>query len=179
MATISIHGGHASYESGKYYGAVGTYLNESVEDRKVKDAVIKILKQRGNTVYDDTVDVGTSQSNILAQICSKVNSHNPDLAVSIHFNSATSASANGTEVWVYSKTSKSVDVAKSVVSKVASLGFTNRGVKYSTTLFFLRKTKCPAILVEVCFVGSEKDKRIYDVDKVAKAIADGITSSLK
>lgn len=178
MAIISVHGGHASYESGKYYGAVGTYLNESVEDRKVKDAVIRILRQRGHTVYDDTVDVGTSQSNILAQICSKVNAHKANLAVSIHFNSATAPTANGAEVWVYSNTSRALSAAKNTVSKLASLGFANRGVKYSKTLFFLRKTNCPAMLVEVCFVGSEKDKKIYDVEKVAKAIADGITASL-
>lgn len=178
MAIISVHGGHASYESGRCYGAVGTYLNESVEDRKVKDAVIRILRQKGHTVYDDTVDVGSSQGNVLAQIVSKVNSHNPDLAVSIHFNSATSPTANGTEVWIYSKASKALNVAKTVVNKLASLGFSNRGVKYSTRLFFLRKTKCPAMLVEVCFVGSEKDKRIYNVEKSAKAIAEGILASI-
>lgn len=178
MAVISVHGGHASYESGKYYGAVGTYLNESIEDRKVKDAVIRILRQKGHTVYDDTVDVGTSQSNILSQICAKVNSHNPNLAVSIHFNSATAPTANGTEVWVYSKTSKAVNIAKTVVNKLASLGFTNRGVKYSTTLFFLKRTKCPAMLVEVCFIGSDKDRKVYDVEKTAKAIAEGIIASL-
>lgn len=178
MAVISIHGGHASYESGKYYGAVGTYLNESVEDRKVKDAVIRILRQKGHTVYDDTVDKGISQTNILSQICSKVNSRTNDLAVSIHFNSATSPAANGTEVWVYSKTSKALNVAKSVVNRLATLGFTNRGIKYSTTLFFLRRTKCPAMLIEVCFVGSDKDHKIYDVEKTAKAIAEGIIASL-
>jgi hypothetical protein len=34
------------------------------------------------------------------------------------------------------------------------------------------------MLVEVCFVGSEKDHRIYDVEKTAKAIAEGIIASL-
>ena len=56
--------------------------------------------------------------------------------------------------------------------------YTNRGVKYSTTLFFLKRTKCPAMLVEVCFIGSDKDRKVYDVEKTAKAIAEGIIASL-
>ena len=60
MAVYTVHGGHAA--AGKAYcGAVGL-LDESVEDRLVKDAVIKYLKQGGAAAHDCTVNTGTSQT---------------------------------------------------------------------------------------------------------------------
>lgn len=41
-------------------------------------------------------------------------------------------------------------------------------------LYVLRNTKSPAILVECCFVDNAVDKSHWNVDKCAKAIAEGI-----
>ena len=66
MAIYTIHAGHAA-SGKKYCGAVGIY-DESTEDRKIKDVVIKYLRQDGHTVYDCTVDSGSSQSDIIRKI---------------------------------------------------------------------------------------------------------------
>ena len=62
------------------------------------------------------------------------------------------------------------------MNNLASIGFANRGVKASTGLYFLRKAAAPALLIEVCFVDDRDDYNVYmaNVDKVAKAIAEGI-----
>ena len=174
---ISVHAGHNP--AGKTAcGAIGL-LNESTENRNVKDRVVAMLKAQGHTVYDDTVDNGTSKNDVLKKIVAKVNSHDVDLAVSIHFNAGASKIVNkvttGTEVYVYSTTSKAYPYAQKIVNAIAALGFKNRGVKTSTSLYVLKNTKAPSLLVECCFVEDPEDVALYDADKMAQAIVKGIT----
>ena len=81
---IAIRGGHCP----KITGA-SALLNELTEDRKVKDAVIKYLKQLGHEVLDVTPPDSTSTSSSdLAYSVTKANEWRADLFVSIHFNKA-------------------------------------------------------------------------------------------
>ena len=175
---INVHAGHNP--DGKVAcGAVGL-IKESTENRKVKNEVIRMLKALGHTVYDCTVDNGTSQANILTNIVKKCNAHEVDLDVSIHFNSgASDAKGNGkttgTEVLVYSAKSKAKQYAKNVCAAIAELGFANRGVKTNANLYVLRKTDAPAMLIECCFVDDKDDVVIYDHRTMAEAIVYGIT----
>lgn len=175
---INVHGGHNP--AGKTAcGAVGL-LDESREDRIVKDIVIERLRDLGHTVYDCTVDNGTSQNDVLKKIVAKCNSHDVDLDVSIHLNSGKDdysgdGKNGGTEVWLYSTNSKAKPYAQRTVDAIASLGFTNRGLKYTTGLYFLHRANAPAMLIECCFVDDADDKRIYNAQKMANAIVKGIT----
>ena len=159
--------------------AIGTgaakYLNETTENRKVGKEVISLLEKAGHTVVNCTVDSATSQSTQLTGIVNKANAQTLDYYISIHFNAG---GGQGTETYTYPSTSQSTkDMAKRINdSVVKSCGFRNRGVK-TGNFYVLRKTKAPAILVEVCFVDSEVDKSIYDSSKVAKAIVEAITGN--
>lgn len=174
---FNIHAGHNP--DGKIgCGAIGL-IKESTEARKVKDEVIRLLRVAGHTVYDCTVDNGTNQSNILVNIVNKCNSHDVALDVSIHFNSGANDKqgnnkCTGAEVWLYGANSKTKTYAESVCKSIAKLGFENRGVKYSTSLYFLRKTKSPAMLIECCFVDDKDDVEIYEYQSMARAIVEGI-----
>ncbi len=175
---INVHAGH-NPDGKTACGAVG-FLKESTEARRVKDKVIALLTAQGHTVYDCTVDNGASQADVLNKIVSKCNAHAADLDVSIHFNSgANDASGNGkttgTEVLTYSSGSKAKPYAQNIANAIAALGFKNRGVKYSSSLYVLRKTKAPALLVECCFVDDKDDAALYNADKMAAAIVKGIT----
>lgn len=169
---LNIHAGHNA-EGNIGCGAIGL-IKESTEARKVKDLVMVKLKALGHTVYDCTVDTGTSQNDVLKKIVEKCNARNVDLDVSIHFN-AFNGSADGTEVFVYNSKSKALPYAKKICNEICELGFKNRGVKYSTGLYVLRKTKSPSMLIEVCFVDSAKDVKLYNAEKVANKIVEGIT----
>ena len=182
MASYNIHGGH-NPKSKIACGAVGL-LDESEQDRIIKDKVISLLRANGHTVYDCTEDNGTSQNDVLKKIVTKCNAHKVDLDVSIHFNSgANDKNGNGvttgSEVWIYKDSSSSKTAAQRIVNNLASVGFKNRGVKTSTGLYVLRKTNSPSLLVEVCFVDDKDDYNLYinNVDKIAKAIADGIVGT--
>lgn len=178
---INVHAGHNP--DGKVAcGAIG-FIRESTEARKVKDAVISQLRQLGNTVYDCTCENGTSQANVLTQIVNACNTHTVDLDVSIHFNAgAGDATGNGqttgTEVYLYSTSSKARVHAEKVCAAIAGLGFRNRGLKYSTSLYFLRNSKAPAMLIECCFVDDKDDVQLYDCQKMADAIVYGITGQI-
>lgn len=167
---IAIRGGHCP----KVPGASGI-LNEVVEDRKVKDAVIKYLRQLGHQVYDVTPpDSMATSSGDLAHGVNEANRLKVDIFVSIHFN-AFNGSANGTEVCVYSPH----DYAQRVVDNLTKLGFKHRGQKTRTSLYELKNTSMKAMIVEVCFVDSSVDAEIYKrvgYDAVGKAIAEGVVN---
>lgn len=163
-------------------GAVGI-IKESTEARKVKDEVCKILKSQGHIVYDCTVDNGENQSDVLSKIVKKCNATNAELNVSIHFNSGANdncgnGKTTGTEVLVYSKESRAFSYADRVCKSIASLGFKNRGVKVNTSLYVLRKSSAPCILIECCFVDDKDDVALYDYKKMAKAIVEGILNKV-
>lgn len=174
---INVHAGH-NPDGKTACGAVGL-IRESTEARKVKDKVIEMLRAQGHTVYDCTVDNGTSQNDVLKKIVAKCNAHTVDLDISIHFNSGgiltRDGKTTGTEVFVYNSNSKAKATAQNIVNSIASLGYKNRGVKYSTSLYFLKHTKNPALLIECCFVTDPEDVDLYNVDTMAQAIVKGIT----
>ena len=164
----NVHAGHNFHAPG-----AGGQFSETSEDRKVKDKVIALLRAQGHTVYDCTDEDGATASANLRNIVKKCNAHMVDLDVSIHFN-AFNGTAHGTEVLVYSDTSSARAAAVRICSKIAALGFTNRGIKYRPGLYVLRNTDSPALLIECCFCDSKADAKIYDREKMAKAIVEGI-----
>ena len=176
ITKINIHAGHAK-QGNKYCGA-SKYLNESTEARLVVNKTNEILRADGIVVKNCTVDYGKSQKHILEQIMSLC-SLNADLDVSVHFNSSALPTANGVEVCVYGKNSKALPYAQAVLKNIASLGFKNRGIKYRPDLYVLRESPRPAMLIECCFVSSKKDYALYDAEKMAKAIANGILLNSK
>ncbi len=184
MATYNIHAGHCPQGKGAS-GAVGI-LQESVEDRLVKNEVIAQLKAAGHTVYDCTCDDAVSANECLKRIVQKCNAHSVDLDVSIHLNSGRNDykgdnSTGGTEVFCYN--SKTYDVAQRIAENIAKeFGYRLRsdgtspapGVKVNQKLYVLRKTNAKAILIECCFVDDLDDARVWNAARCGKAIAEAI-----
>lgn len=174
---FNIHAGHN--KKGKVgCGAIG-FIDESTEARMLKRLVKKKLIAKGHTVYDCTVNNAPSVLANLQQIVEKCNKHTVDYDISIHFNAgACDQSGNkkttGTEVYVYSNSSKAKSVAKRVVNAIADTGLTNRGVKVNSGLYVLKHTDNPAMLIEVCFVDDKDDYKAYNRKKVAQAIVDAL-----
>lgn len=185
---INVHAGHNP--EGKIACGARGILDESREDRIIKNKVIQLLRAAGHEVFDCTVDDGVSQSDVLKRIVEKCNSHDADLDVSIHLNSGRNdyvgdGSIGGTEVFVFniSENNKTaIAYAKAIVEKIGDLGFRIRDdaipdhIKTDSQLYVLRNTKAPAVLVECCFVDDKDDADLYNADKMAQAIADGIIS---
>ena len=168
---IGIDMGHSL--SGAGTGASGL-LKEVVENRKIGNKLIEILKEKGHTVVNCSIDSASSTSNQLAGIIKKANAQNLDLFVSIHLNAG---GGHGTETYVHPNTSAATKAKAKEINDaiVASCNFRNRKVKESAKLYVLKNTAAPAILVEVCFVDSSEDKEKLNCESVAKAMFKGIT----
>ena len=180
MLIYNIHAGHCPAGTGAY-GAVGI-LNESTEARKVKNEVIRLLRAKGHTVYDCTIDYSTSQQGCLRDIVSKCNQHSVTLDVSLHLNSGRNdcqGDNNTGGVEVYNYDNRTAAISDRICQNISNiLGIKNRGTKYSKNLYVLNNTKNLAILIECCFVDDKDDADRWDVNKCAKAIADGILGTV-
>jgi N-acetylmuramoyl-L-alanine amidase len=176
---ISIHAGHGK-EGTRAHGAVG-YCDESRYARKI----IESMKNRldGRVAYNDCTYNGNkySQTEILVSLVRKINSYNPDFAISIHLNASNDVTANGVECLVHPNTSKdNYNRAEKLVNDLSvTFGFINRGVKKRSDLYILRKTKCPAIIIEVGFCTNLHDSKIImeNYETIGYRIADLLTNT--
>ena len=170
---INVHAGHTS-QKGAACGACGI-VKESVEDRKIANELIKILRERGHIVYKCTAEGSGARDN-LRRIVEKCNAHEVDLDISIHLN-CYNGKAKGTETLIYSKESKAKKAAQRADKKLAALGFVDRGIKIRPDLYVLHWTNAPAMLIETFFCDNKDDVALYKklgYKKIAKAIADGV-----
>jgi N-acetylmuramoyl-L-alanine amidase len=154
-------------------GARTNQYSEDALTKLVGDLVISKLNQRGNKAVSVTPKSAYSTDDSLMQRARKANQLDTDYFVSIHFNSFSSPRANGSEVFVYNVRSAAKPLAESVLTNIASLGFFNRGVKQAR-FRVLTLTTMPAILIECCFISSDKDMNLFDAEKMATAIVDGL-----
>lgn len=181
---INIHGGH-NPASKTACGAVGL-LNESTEDRLISAEIQRILQANGHTVYNCTVDNGTSQNDVLKKIVAKCNAHTVDYDISIHLNSGRNdysgdGSQGGFEVWLKNTNNGKGELAQKIRRNMSALGFKDRGTKQTNNLYFLNHTNSPAILLEICFVDDRDDYNLYQkvgYKAIAKTIAEAITGSV-
>lgn len=167
---ISIHAGHNP--DGLIASGAAGYMKESVENRKIVNA---IMQRTISGIEDVTVNDGISQSDILNRLCARMNKGDYKINLSIHLNAG---GGNGVECWTYGANSKAERIAENIVKNIRDLGFKNRGVKHSKTLYILKHTTAPTIIVEICFVDTEYDFKLYNrvgVDKIALAILDAIS----
>ena len=172
---ISVNAGHSKY----VHGMVG-FLVEKDETILVADATLKWLKAAGHDARL-APNEGHSVPEYLREEYGHANSIGAELAVSHHFNSY-NGSARGVEVLVHPNTSKANKILASKVSKslASAMNIPNRGVKERTNLAFLNYTKCPAMLIEVCFGDNCLDVDAYNrltPDGVGKVIAEAINGA--
>ena len=177
MAAISVHAGHNP--AGKVACGATGLLDESKENRLIVTEMINIMRNCGWTVYNDTVDNGSSQDDVLNKIVAKCNSHSVSFVFSIHLNSGRNdypgdGRIGGFEVWVNATNKGKPEIAERIRANMSKYGFTDRGTKISKNLKVLNKTNAPALLLEICFVDDRDDYNLYQkvgYKAIAKAVA--------
>lgn len=161
-------------------GACSNYGIERDEARKIVNRMVELLK-----AYKVSVDVYPQSRNCYADVCNgcvQVNMGNYDYVFEVHFNSASSNQANGTEIWV-TPVEATVDVEREIVNRLSAVGFQNRGVKkeYFAVITHAKNKGASSALVETCFISNNADMIVYrnNFEKVCTAIVSGIAEGFK
>lgn len=156
---IVINAGHTKI--GKGIGAY-KYLNESRETRRIAYHLLYLLAGTNHEVIPAIYDVS---SNNLKEAVTLSNNKCADLFISIHLNAGA-----GEGVECYTWRGEKTTIATNICNNIAELGFKNRGIKDGSSLYVIKHTKAPAVLVECCFVDNKKDVEKYNAFKIAEAI---------
>ena len=171
---VAVRGGHNFLATG-----ARAIIDETTEDRKVKDAVIKYLRQRGVSVLDVTPGK-MSQKADLAYGINKAKEWGADMFFSIHFDNCYKSyeGALGTSVILRSLNNSMRDPAKRVNDHLVGLGFKRHGagVIADTGLYELNHFNS-SMIIEVCYVEATEDVATYrrvGADIVGKAIVEGL-----
>lgn len=170
---IFVNPGHSlKYDPGAI-GANGT--KECEINAQIAKATAESLQAAGHTV------IVYQQQKRLADVAEMANASGAALFVSIHCNSAVNKNANGTETWHYTGCPTGKKFATQIqLEIVKAIGTRNRGVKNSRSLYVLRKTTMPAVLVEAGFLSNpaEEKQLAESTAKIGKAIANGILAAM-
>lgn len=125
--------------------------------------------------------LGTSNATSLATRVDAANSWPADYFISIHANANTNPAINGSEVYVYEEYSQAYYLAEQVLeAMVERVGTKDNGVRLNPSLYVLRRTNMPAILVELGYITNESDaqKLRDDQYEFAYAIYQGLLNYL-
>ena len=176
MATkIVIDAGHNGLSDP---GAVYNGRRESDDTLRLAMAVGEILSRSGYDVdYTRTGNINQS----VIQKAQLANDTDADLFISIHRNmSEVPGSYHGVQSLVYDLNGQKLTMAEAINKNLEGVGFRNINVEARPNLAVLRRTKMPAILVEVGFIDNAEDNKLFDtrLDEIAQAIADGIMDTL-
>ncbi len=124
-----------------------------------------------------TTQLGTSTATSLAARVNEANAWGADYFISLHTNSSVSPQAGGTEILVYSLTSPAYPLAESILEQLTlATGFRSRGVVPRPGLYVLKKTRMPALLVELGFISNPEEAALManSPELFARGIANGI-----
>jgi N-acetylmuramoyl-L-alanine amidase len=121
--------------------------------------------------------LGTSTSTSLSARVNAANSWPADYFISIHANASNIVSASGSEAYVYTVDSPAYDLAEDILLRLSeATGLADRGVFPRPTLYVLRRTQMPALLLEVGFITNPSDAALMAENPalIARGIYNGI-----
>ena len=109
------------------------------------------------------------------------NNAGDDLFVSLHRDSSENSNTyNGVSALLYNDKGEKAVIARDILSGLENIGFRNIGVVERPNLVVLKRTRMPAILLELGFINSDVDNKLFDenFDEMARVIADGILDAI-
>ena len=88
----------------------------------------------------------------------QANQWGADYFLSIHTNANENPAINGTEAYVYAVNTPSYELAVNIVNEIVRrLGTKNNGIYARPSLYVLRRTNMPAVLIELAYLSNEGD----------------------
>lgn len=121
--------------------------------------------------------LGTNVATSLASRVRAANEWGADYFISIHSNASENPALNGTEAYVYAVNTQPYYLGEHIVNAVSErLDMKNNGVLTNTSLYVLRRTAMPAVLVELGYITNQSDaqKLATEQYQFAYAIYEGM-----
>lgn len=129
---------------------VGTYLADMLR----ADSRFEVRTSR-NTPDES---LGFSNTSSLNERVTMANSWPADYFISIHANASTNPQQNGSEVYVYAPFTEPYYLAQHVLLGIVNyVGTRDNEVRLNPSLYVLRRTEMPSILVELGYITNYED----------------------
>ena len=144
-------------------GAEGNGLREQDLVYRIGIELARLLRENGNFEVrlsrpTPESQIGTSNNSSLRARVDDANSWEADYFVSLHTNASNIESATGSEAFAYSEPSSAFSLGEDILRRLSqTTGLQNRGMFVRPGLYILRKTKMPAVLVELGFITNPND----------------------
>lgn len=104
--------------------------------------------------------LGYSNTSSLAERVRLANTWPADYFLSIHCNASGNPEMNGTECYVYENYTQSYYLAERILLAIVDrLGTYNNGVRINPSLYVLRRTNMPAVLIELAYITNYSDSQ--------------------
>lgn len=144
-------------------GAEGNGFREQDITYKVGKELQKLLNDdprfEARTSRNSVNEIlGTSNAESLRQRVDAANAYGADAFISVHLNSSYITSATGSEAYVFRLGSDAEILATDILQRLTeATGYPDLGVKARPTLYVLRKTQMPSVLLEIGFISNHEE----------------------
>jgi len=164
-------------------GAEGNGLREQDITYRVGQILSSILRSEGYETRlsrpTPSTQLGTSNGSSLAARVNDANSWGADYFISLHTNASSLPTAEGSEAYVYRRDSDAADLAENILTGLGKrTGLPTRGVFPRPSLYVLKRTRMPAVLVELGFITNPEEAALMNSspELFAAGVADGINA---
>ncbi len=107
-----------------------------------------------------TTVLGTSNASSLRQRVEEANSWPANYFISIHGNANLNPAINGTEVYLYRYGTQAEWMAQHIMAGITkAVGTRNNGIRLNPSLYVLRRTQMPSLLVELAYLTNTSDSQ--------------------
>jgi len=168
--SVMLDAGHGGVNPGAVY-----------EGRQEKDDALALVLAIGPILENNGIEVLYTRTTDVYQTpfqkAQLANEAAVDFFVSIHRNSFPEDNiVQGVESLVYDLSGIKYEMAKNINAQLETVGFVNLGVKARPNLVVLRRTKMPAVLVELGFISNPEEAALMNSNPelFARGIYNGI-----
>lgn len=187
---ILLNPGHGSNTPGKRWSFDDKTFYEYLSNRETVERVSKKLDEEGIPYHIITTEIEdiplAERARRVNALCTKYGKNNC-LLFSVHSNASVNHNASGISVWTSKGKTKSDEYAeimwkegKEFFKDIRMMSDLSDGDHdFEESFYMVRKTACPAVLVETCFYDNKKDFDYLMSEEGRENIANWYVSTIK